>query len=71
MDALVFLHNNCCYTNRITTTSIIINQDNIKLTGIQEPNEKYKDKYVIDGHAFRTNHEYDTIYFPPEKLNSS
>ncbi|CAD8132786.1 unnamed protein product [Paramecium pentaurelia] len=71
LDALLSLHNNYCYNNRITATSIIINQDNLKLTGIQEPNEKYKDKYIIDGYAFRTDQEYDTIYFPPEKLNSS
>ncbi|CAD8070137.1 unnamed protein product [Paramecium primaurelia] len=71
LDALLSLHNNSCYNNRIIPTSIIINKDNLKLTGIQEPNEKYKDKYIIDGYAFRTDQEYDTIYFPPEKLNSS
>ncbi|CAK95003.1 unnamed protein product (macronuclear) [Paramecium tetraurelia] len=71
LDALVFLHNNQCYGNRVTATSIIINQDNLKLTGIQEPNERYKDKYLIDGLAFRTEQEYDTIYFPPEKLNQT
>lgn len=70
MDAILFLHNNECYPNRITPTSIIIYHDNLKLTGIQEPNEKYKERYVIDGHAIRTDQEYDSIYFPPEKLNS-
>ncbi|CAD8081788.1 unnamed protein product [Paramecium primaurelia] len=71
LEAILFLHNNDCYPNRITTNSIIINQENLKLTGIQEPNEKYKDKYIIDGHAHKTELEYDSIYFPPEKLNST
>ncbi|CAD8090084.1 unnamed protein product [Paramecium sonneborni] len=70
LRALLYLNNNNCYPNRVTTTSIIINEENVKLTGILEPNEKYKDIYIIEGYALRTDQQYDVIYFPPERLNS-
>lgn len=54
-------------TNRIFATSVIINQDNVKLTGINEPNEKYKERYLLDG----LSQDYDMVYIPPEKLNNN
>lgn len=38
-------------TNRIFSTSIILHEDNVKLTGILEPNERYKEKYLLEGNA--------------------
>ena len=37
------------------------------MTGINEPNEKYKEKYLLDGFS----QDYDMVYIPPEKLNNN
>mgnify|MGYP001807997935 CR=1 FL=1 len=49
-------------------TSIIINNESVKLTGIQEPNDKYKEKYILEGHANNTEYQFNLIYYPPEKI---
>ncbi|CAD8103543.1 unnamed protein product [Paramecium sonneborni] len=70
LEALIFLHNNECYPNRVTATDIIINKEKVKLTGINEPNEKYKERFIVEGYALRSDKEFDQIYIPPERMDS-
>ncbi|CAD8089776.1 unnamed protein product [Paramecium sonneborni] len=67
--AFMQLHKRNIFPNRIFCTSIIIKNDSIKLAGIQEPNEKYKEKYLLEGHAVGKEQEDDIVYYPPEKLS--
>lgn len=53
------MHNNECYPNRVTATDIIINKEKVKLTGINEPNEKYKERFIVEGYALRSDKEFD------------
>lgn len=46
---------------------MLLNRDQVKLTGISEPNERYKDKLILEGFASRTDKQYDSIYYPPER----
>lgn len=41
------------------------------MTGISEPNDRYKEKFVIEGHSLRTDSEYDAIYYPSEKWSQN
>ncbi|CAD8068827.1 unnamed protein product [Paramecium sonneborni] len=71
LQALTQLHKRNIFPNRILPTSIFINNDSVKLGGIQEPNQKYKEKYLLEGNAVRTEQEYDIVYYPPEKFSQS
>ena len=62
-----YLHRKNINHNRLFASNILINGDIIKLTGIQEPTNRYKEAYVVEGAAHRTDKEHEMIYFPPEK----
>ncbi|CAD8164314.1 unnamed protein product [Paramecium pentaurelia] len=70
LQAIIQLHKRNIFPNRILPTSIIINNDNVKLASIQEPNAKYKEKYLLEGYAKKNEQEFDIVYYPPEKISS-
>ncbi|CAK73595.1 unnamed protein product (macronuclear) [Paramecium tetraurelia] len=69
LQAIIQLHKRNIFPNRILPTSIIINNESVKLASIQEPNAKYKEKYLLEGYAIRTEQEFDVVYYPPEKMS--
>ncbi|KAM3131261.1 Serine/threonine-protein kinase Nek3 [Paramecium bursaria] len=68
LQGLQYLHRKNINHNRLFASNIIINGDIIKITGIQEPSNRYKEAYVVEGAAQRTENAHEIIYFPPEKL---
>ncbi|CAD8059335.1 unnamed protein product [Paramecium primaurelia] len=69
LQAIIQLHKRNIFPNRILATSIIISNDIVKLASIQEPNAKYKEKYLLEGHAISSEQEFDIVYYPPEKIH--
>ncbi|CAD8064842.1 unnamed protein product [Paramecium primaurelia] len=69
LQAIIQLHKRNIFPNRILPTSIIINNDSVKLASIQEPNAKYKEKYLLEGYPQKTGQDFDIVYYPPEKIS--
>ncbi|CAD8148285.1 unnamed protein product [Paramecium octaurelia] len=69
LQAIIQLHKRNIFPNRILATSIIINNESVKLAGIQEPNSKYKEKQLFEGQTNNTDQGYDIVYYPPEKMS--